>query len=79
MFTVVDRATRWPEAIPMRDMMTSCATFFTGSWVARFGFPAAMLMSDHGSQFVHPFGDMCVKSWEYDIHTQWHITLRPMD
>ena len=36
--TVVDRFTRWPEAIPLRNVTAkSCADAFLLNWVARFG------------------------------------------
>lgn len=41
LFTIVDRFTRWPEAVPMEDSTTmSCARAFMHSWVSRFGVPA---------------------------------------
>ena len=52
LFTVVDRFTRWAEAIPLVDAQTTtCARAFAAHWVARFGVPADMT-SDRGSQFT---------------------------
>lgn len=55
LFTVVDRATRWPEAFPVKDMSaSSCAAAFVQGWVARFGVPA-VVTSDRGAQFCSAF------------------------
>ena len=52
LFTVVDRFTRWPEAIPMTDASTTtCARALLSTWIARFGIPAE-ISSDRGSQFT---------------------------
>ena len=52
LLTVVDRFTRWPEAIPLVDTQTTtCAKALALQWIARFGLPAE-LTSDKGSQFT---------------------------
>ena len=52
LLTVVDRFTRWPEAIPLVDAQTTtCAKALALHWIARFGVPAE-LTSDRGSQFA---------------------------
>lgn len=52
LLTVVDRFTRWPEAIPLKDTTaTSCAQALVFHWFARFGIPAD-LTSDRGPQFT---------------------------
>ncbi|XP_062889062.1 uncharacterized protein LOC134337760 isoform X1 [Mobula hypostoma] len=39
-FTMVDRFTRWPEAVPLADTSTeSCARTLIANWIARFGLP----------------------------------------
>ena len=56
LFTIVDRATRWPEALPVKDM--TAAAFISG-WVSRFGVPA-VVTSDRGAQFCSSFwGNVC--------------------
>jgi hypothetical protein len=51
-FTMVDRTTRWAEAIPVPGTTTRhCAEAFFRGWVSRFGVPE-MLTSDRGGQFT---------------------------
>ena len=52
LLTVVDRCTRWPEAIPMRSTTAEdCADAFVEHWVARFGVPHT-ITTDRGPQFT---------------------------
>ena len=50
LLTMIDRFTRWPEAIPMGDMKAStiCQAVFN-VWISRFGCPA-VITTDQGSQ-----------------------------
>ena len=52
LFTIVDRWTRWPEAIPVHDMSAqTCARALLRHWVARFGIPSD-ITADRGTQFT---------------------------
>jgi transposase InsO family protein len=52
LFTVMDRSTRWIEALPMRDITAaSCAEAFFSGWIARYGIPV-IVTSDRGRQFI---------------------------
>lgn len=52
LFTIVDRSTRWPEAVPMKEATTdSCVSALLSQWVARFGLPDD-ITSDRGSTFT---------------------------
>ena len=57
LLTVVDRFTRWPEAIPLVDAQTiTCAKALALHWIARFGVPAE-LTSDRGHSSLRNCGD----------------------
>jgi len=60
LFTMVDRASRWLEAIPLVGMeAAACTDAFISGWVARFGVPAR-LTSDQGKQFTSRlWGNVC--------------------
>ena len=52
LFTIVDRFTRWPEAIPLTDISSlTCARALVSQWIARFGIPSE-ISSDRGTQFT---------------------------
>jgi hypothetical protein len=47
-FTMIDRSTRWVEAVPLRNMdMSTCREALIAGWVSRYGVPAT-ITSDRG-------------------------------
>lgn len=51
LFTMIDRTTRWVEAVPMIEKSAeTCANAFINNWISRFGTPK-VLTSDQGRQF----------------------------
>ncbi len=52
LFTVVDRSSRWLEALPMQDIAAaSCADALIAGWISRYGV-LVQLTSDRGTQFT---------------------------
>ena len=52
LLTMIDRSTRWPEAVLLRETTAEAILdAFVATWVARFGVPA-ILTSDRGVQFT---------------------------
>ena len=51
LFTIIDRFTRWPAAIPLPEITAeSIASAFVTNWLANFGIPSTVT-TDRGSQF----------------------------
>ena len=56
LLTVVDRFTRWPEAIPLPDITTlTCAQALVMHWITRFGVPMDMSSDSSPLSCGHPF------------------------
>jgi hypothetical protein len=52
LFTIIDRTSRWPEAIPLASItVADCARALFADWVSRFGVPAT-ITSDRGAQLT---------------------------
>jgi hypothetical protein len=52
LFTIIDRTSRWPEAIPLQSITAAdCARALFAGWVSRFRVPAT-ITSDRGAQFM---------------------------
>jgi hypothetical protein len=52
LFTIIDRTTRWPEAIPLSSTSAAdCAAALFVGWIQRFGIPST-ITSDRGPQFT---------------------------
>lgn len=68
--TAIDRATNWPEVIPLHNIEAqTVAQAFVSGWVSRFGAPVR-LTTDQGTQFEsHLFTALCQTLGITRIHT----------
>ena len=68
--TIIDRFTRWPEAIPIADATAiTCVRALPTHWVARFGIPEDII-SDQRRQFT---ANLCTELCNL-LGTQHHRT-----
>ena len=62
LFTIVDRTTRWPEAVLMKNTAaTDYAIALTSGWIAHFGVPV-VITSDRGVQFTSAIWQILCKT-----------------
>ncbi|KAL7289137.1 hypothetical protein TKK_0017082 [Trichogramma kaykai] len=68
--TMIDRYSRWPEAVPLQDMNAhTVARAFVDTWVSRYGAPET-ITSDQGKQFEGSvFNELCKLLGTNRIHT----------
>jgi cleavage and polyadenylation specificity factor subunit 1 len=61
LLTIIDRSTRWVEAVPMTSTTAAaCADAVVRHWVVRFGLPE-VIISDRGPQFTSAiWADLCL-------------------
>ena len=78
LLTILDRTTRWPEAVPLQDITAaSCAPAFMTGLVARFGVPLQMT-SDRGRQFISSLWSEMARSLGTHFIEPHPITLKLM-
>ena len=74
LLTIIDRFTRWPEAIPLPDSQAAtCAVALLQHWIARFGVPED-ITSDRGPQFTSSVWAEFKKLFGIKVHrtTSYH-------
>ena len=74
LLTVIDRFTRWPAAIPLKDTTTeSVIDAITHGWISSFGVPKA-ITTDRGSQFTSAVWKQLCDTWGIEAHltTSYH-------
>ena len=70
LLTIIDRFSRWPMAIPIRDISTETVIDgLTLNWIATHGIPQA-ITSDRGSQFTSAVWEQLLRTWGIkSLHT----------
>ena len=77
LFTITDRFTRWPEAIPIPyAKVSTCAKALTRHWIARFGVPEDVTL-DCGAQLHPPCGVNSVTLLGFECNRLRHIIPKP--
>ena len=74
LLTIVDRTTRWPEVIPLRETTSvECARALIGGWISRFGIPID-ITSDRGPQFTSALWSTISQQLGVQVHrtTAYH-------
>ena len=74
LLTIVDRTTRWPEVIPLRETTSvECARALIGAWISRFGIPID-ITSDRGPQFTSALWSTISQQLGVQVHrtTAYH-------
>ena len=67
LFTIIDRNTRWPEAIPLRQQTAETCGKALIEWVARHGVPET-IVSDRGTTFTSKLWSALADSLGTAIH-----------
>ena len=67
LFTIIDRNTRWPEAIPIRQQSTESCVKALIDWVARHGVPET-IVSDRGTNFTSHLWEALAESLGTRLH-----------
>ena len=63
LLTIVDRFTRWPAAVPLRDITTeSVINAFAHGWIGNYGIPQTVT-TDRGSQFTSEIWTQLLSTW----------------
>ena len=69
LLTIVDRFSRWPVAIPIKDMTTeTILDAFAYGWVAQFGVPSS-ITTDRGAQFLSTAWSQLMQTWGIKSNT----------
>jgi hypothetical protein len=75
LLTVLDRSTRWAEALPLLAVTAAdCAAAFVSGWVARYGIPA-VVTSDRGVQYTSSFWAAVMSRLGIKQNSPLHSTL----
>ena len=69
LLTIVDRFSRWPTAIPIKDItVDTILDAFAHGWVSTYGVPSS-ITTDRGSQFLSGAWNQLMATWGISTHT----------
>ena len=74
LLTLVDRFSRWPAAIPLKDISTdTVVNAFAHGWIGSFGIPET-ITTDRGSQFTSAMWAQLLQTWgiNHKMTTAYH-------
>ena len=74
LLTLIDRFSRWPAAIPLKDISTeSVVNAFAHGWISAFGIPET-ITTDRGSQFTSSIWAQLLETWgiRHNMTTAYH-------
>ena len=75
LLTIVDRFTRWPAAIPLRETRTAdVLDAFAHQWIAHFGVPAS-ITTDRDGRFSSGLWVQMMEAW--GIKSHWTTSFHP--
>jgi hypothetical protein len=74
LLTIIDRTSRWPEAIPLASITAAdCARALFAGWVSGFGVPPNTITSDRGAQFTSAlWAGLCSLNIQHSPTTAFH-------
>ena len=74
LLTLIDRFSRWPAAVPLKDISTeSVVNAFAHGWISSFGIPET-ITTDRGSQFTSAMWTQLMNTWgiQHKTTTAYH-------
>ena len=74
LLTLIDRFSRWPAAIPLKDISTeSVINALSHGWISSFGIPK-IITTDRGSQFSSSVWTQLMETWgiQHKMTTAYH-------
>ena len=74
LLTIIDRFSRWPAAIPLKDITTeTVVNAFSHGWIGSFGIPQ-VITTDRGSQFLSAVWTQLLDVWgiQHNTTTAYH-------
>ena len=74
LLTMIDRFSRWPAAVPMKDINTETViNALSHGWISAFGIPET-ITTDRGSQFTSAVWTQLLETWgiRHSMTTSYH-------